>query len=85
MTEDTIETIAVGLCFALYIVFGWYFKRPLVAFLSSAMVTAMLVVWYVATKHYLEMGGIIHILCGGAWGLAFCYLFKWIRRRRTAK
>ena len=74
----------VGLVLAtsilLTVIFAAIASRPLFAFLSGVLFTAIFVGYCMYFAGSVEMGGWIHALFGGLYGIGFYYFFRWLRR-----
>ena len=80
------ETPYAGLLFALSLVLllvqAALVRRPLSAFLFGVAVAATYVACCSNNQGLPESGGVLHVLCGGAYSIGFFYLFQWLRRLR---
>ena len=56
-------------------------RRVLFAFLLGILFTAAFVGCCMYYQGPVEMGGIIHALCGGLYGVLMFYFFRWLRSR----
>jgi prepilin signal peptidase PulO-like enzyme (type II secretory pathway) len=59
-------------------------RRPLFAYLFGVLFTAIFVGYCMYYAGPVEMGGWIHALFGGLYGIGFYYFFRWLRKTRSA-
>jgi hypothetical protein len=75
----------VGLALGFWIVFvtasAVIVRRALFTFILGVLFTAAFVSYCAYYQGIPEMGGIIHALCGGAYGIFAFHLIGWLRSR----
>jgi len=76
--------VALALSILLIVVSAALVRRPLFAYLFGVLLTAIFVGYCMYYAGPVEMGGWIHALFGGLYGIGFFYFFRWFRRKRLA-
>jgi hypothetical protein len=79
----------VGLALGLWIVFiaasAAIVRRALFAFLLGVLFTAVFVGYCAYYQGIPEMGGIMHALFGGLYGILVFHFFRWLRSRSRGR
>jgi hypothetical protein len=73
--------LALGLWIVLIAVSAVIVRRALFAFALGVLFTAAFVGYCAHYQGIPEMGGIIHALCGGAYGVLAFHFIRWLRSR----
>ena len=74
--------LALGLWLVLVAASAAVVRRALFAFLLGVLFAAAFVGYCAYYQGIPEMGGIIHALCGGAYGILAFHFVRWLRYRR---
>ncbi len=76
---DPYVGVVLGLWIVLVAASAAIVRRALFAFLLGVLFTAVFVGYCVYYQGIPEMGGIIHALCGGAYGVLAFQFIRWLR------
>jgi hypothetical protein len=85
--SSTVFGFLVGTWAVGSLVFAWFARRRLHAYLGSVILSAPAIAYSMVGYGLLELGGILHALSAGLYALPFHYFFQRIRLqpRMTAK
>jgi hypothetical protein len=73
--------VALGLWLVFVTVSAAVVRRALFAFLLGVLFTAAFVGYCMCYQGPVEMGGIVHALCGGVYGVLAFQFIRWLRSR----
>ena len=80
MGKYALESVMLIAWVILALVFAFKLKRPRIVFLANAATAALIVVITMIRHGPLIMGGVIHVLCCGFYGIVLFYLVKAVRK-----
>ena len=78
-TQAPYVGLAIGLWIVLVATSAAIVRRALFAFVFGVLFTAAFVGYCAYYQGIPEMGGIIHALCGGAYGVLAFHFIRWMR------
>jgi hypothetical protein len=80
--SNTVQWLLLGVWAIGSLLLAWFVRRRFYVYFGSVALSAPTISYSMLGYGFMEMGGILHVLCAGVYALPFHYFFQRSRQRR---